>query len=162
MNTLLIARVPAAVGAVTVTSLAIAALGLVSPASAQPATDVTPPPGYVHVDHGSTHAQEDATAACMAAAGFQYVPFGFTFDTYAPMGPDGRPAESAGSPEHPFVETIDGPAPDENPNAGIVDALTVPQRVAYHHALYGDRVTLDDQGNRTGLSLDVTDGACAS
>lgn len=104
---------------------------------------------------------EDAKAACMAAEGFEYVPFVMVFEV-TPLPGGGESIEHAGqrvsgldeSPQEFAAQygyglsvalPTDGDTrPD--PNEAIVDAMSVTERVAYHQALFGITQSLDDNG----------------
>lgn len=108
---------------------------------------------------------EDAKAACMAAEGFEYVPFIQVFKvTPLPGGgammesPDGAgpgrelPDDQYAAQYGYGLSTV---SPSErstrvDPNKAIVDAMSVAERVAYHHALFGTTQSLDDAGHLDG------------
>lgn len=108
-----------------------------------------------------SRAHEEAIARCMAAEGFEYVPYvrniqwtvveGGALAVHAPGGaqiPDLPPDEFAAqygyglSTREPQEEELD----DVDPNAAIVDAMSVAERVAYYQALLGAEQSLDGQG----------------
>lgn len=111
-------------------------------------------------------AHEEAIARCMAAEGFEYVPHvldlqwtvveggatpGPALAVLHPGGgqpPDLPPDEFAAqygyglSTREPQEEEL----ADVDPNAAIVDAMSVAERVAYYQALLGAEQSLDGQG----------------
>lgn len=108
-----------------------------------------------------SRAHEEAIARCMAAEGFEYVPYvpniqwtvveGGGLAVLAPGGgqlPDLPQDEFAAqygyglSTREPQDEELD----DVDPNSAIVDAMSVAERVAYHQALLGVEQSLDAQG----------------
>lgn len=107
-----------------------------------------------------TRAHEEAIARCMTAEGFEYVPFVRPFQWTVVEGgaavinvgsgelPDLPPDEFAaqygyGLSTRPPGDTAD---PDADPNAAIVDAMSVAERVAYYGALLGAGQSLDGEG----------------
>lgn len=108
-----------------------------------------------------SRAHEEAIARCMADEGFEYVPYvqavfqwnvvaGGVAIVSAGAGtlPDLPPDEFAaqygyGLSTRDASEVEDT---DVDPNAAIVDAMSIPERVAYYQALLGADQSLDDQG----------------
>jgi hypothetical protein len=90
---------------------------------------------------------EEATAACMAAHGFEYIPNVATI-TFTPL---------VGHDDVTLVE-IDAGA---DPNEAIVDGLTVAQRIAYHRAYWGPDTRLDAEGYMVSDPANtIADDAC--
>jgi hypothetical protein len=104
----------------------------------------------------SMNAAEQATAGCMAEAGWDYVPFPHDIVVYSTIGADGSPR--AASAESPELAHFVGAA--EDPNEAILDALSPSERGDYNRALYGNRVVLDGQGQLAGQELNLTEEAC--
>ena len=104
---------------------------------------------------------EEAIARCMAAEGFEYVPYvrniqwavvdGGALAVLAPGGgelPDLPPDEFAAQYGYGLStrEPQEEEPVDVDPNAAIVDAMSVGERVAYYRALLGAEQSLDGQG----------------
>lgn len=118
---------------------------------------------------------EEELARCMAAEGFEYVPYVDTsFD--ATVTADGRvlmkPADFPDLPPDEFAQQFgygistkglgaERSAAQKNPNDAIVARMSVAQRVAYHQAFYGRQVALDDEGYLAGTSLSNSDSSCS-
>lgn len=118
---------------------------------------------------------EEELARCMAAEGFEYVPYVDTsFD--ATVTADGqvlmKPADFPDLPPDEFaaqfgygISTKDlgaeRSAAQKNPNDAIVARMSVAQRVAYHQAFYGKQIALDDQGYLAGTSISNSDSSCS-
>jgi hypothetical protein len=126
--------------------------------AAHPATAqfTAPPDGFVLTHTFSMDAAEQATAECMAEAGWDYVPFLHDVEVYSAIGADGIPGEA--SAESPQLLDLVGSADD--PNEAIVDALSPSERRDYNRALYGGQVLLDGQGRLAGQDLASTEEAC--
>jgi hypothetical protein len=111
---------------------------------------------------------EEAKARCMAAEGFTYVPYvratsfvvagegavelvtGRVDDRDGELSEDEYAARygygiSTADPEPTTGVTAPGD-PEGDPNTAIVDAMSVPERVAYFQALDGVEVSLSDEG----------------
>lgn len=122
------------------------------------ATQAALPDGYVEVRRGSNdRAQESATAACMAEAGFQYRPVAYDFVEYAQVDGEGSPLP--GSEVHPTIEQVAPLNNAQEQNWAYLEALSVTERVAYQRAMWGVNVNLDDQGH-LGMSLGDAEGGC--
>lgn len=125
---------------------------------------VTGLPGAARFDPAAfrreSRAHEEAIARCMAAEGFDYVPYVPNIQwsvvdggvaVLTPGGgelPDLPPDEFAAQYGYGIStrQPQDVEAADVDPNAAIVDAMSVPERVAYYQALFGAEQSLDSQG----------------
>lgn len=143
----------------------------VSPATSAPPVDVSPLAEYLPYGTGSSpdlgatwerwqRAAEDAKADCMAEHGFEYVPYVMPL-SFAPApaggavsivveGGPGRelpPGEYAA--QYGYGLSTVSPAERTtraDPNDAIVDAMDVPERVAYFRTMFGASQSLDDRG----------------
>jgi hypothetical protein len=118
---------------------------------------------------------EEVVASCMAEQGFEYVPdvLSWTAEGSAAgpelvdlsgggEGSDLPPDEFARRFGYGFSTSPPGAdTGDEDPNADLVSAMGVAERVAYHRALMGDEQTLDDQGYPAGSEFVTTDDSCS-
>lgn len=118
---------------------------------------------------------EEQVASCMAEQGFEYVPDVFSWATEgsaagpqlvelsgADEGSDLPPDEFARRFGYGFSSSPPGAdTGDDDPNADLVAAMGVAERVAYHRALMGDEQPLDDQGYPAGLEYTTTDDSCS-
>jgi hypothetical protein len=123
--------------------------------SARPITDFDP----VAAER-ETRAHEEAIARCMADEGFDYRPFVRQFQWYTEGSAVAIVTAGAGTlpnlPPDQFatqygygLSTRDPNQVEDSevdPNAAIVDAMPIAQRVAYYHALLGADQSLDDEG----------------
>jgi hypothetical protein len=89
---------------------------------------------------------EQQIATCMQAQGFDYVPYNLDSDPKA-KDPFSLPPKEFAEQYGYGITTVDA-TPDQNsdPNAAIRAAMTIPQLRAYYKALYGDLITIDDNG----------------
>jgi hypothetical protein len=116
----------------------------------------------------------EAIARCMASEGFEYVPWVDT-NTEATFLPDGTITIEAAEPSFPDlprdefaarfgygISTKSAAAQKEekDPNEAIVARMSVAERVAYHQAMYGKAIGLDNQGYIAGNSMSSTDNSC--
>ncbi len=124
-------------------------------------------------DEGAQREYEEAIARCMAADGFEYVPFvsrmdasfradgTMTLDPDKGTFPDLPPAEFAAQFGYGISTRPAATARDEvDPNEAIVARMSVAERVAYHRALYGPDNRLDDQGHLVGNGITSSDESC--
>ncbi|WP_110204980.1 hypothetical protein [Nocardioides daejeonensis] len=118
---------------------------------------------------------EEELARCMAAEGFEYVPYvDAGFD--ATVTADGRVMlEPAGFPDLPADEFAaqfgygistkelgaEQSRAQKNPNDAIVARMSVAERVAYHQTFYGPQIALDDEGYLAGTSISNADTSCS-
>lgn len=122
---------------------------------------------------GAQREYEEAIARCMAADGFEYVPFvsrmdasfradgTMTLDPDKGTFPDLPPAEFAAQFGYGISTRPAGTGKDEvDPNDAIVAQMSVAERVAYHRALYGPDNRLDDQGHLAGTGIMSSDESC--
>jgi hypothetical protein len=122
---------------------------------------------------GAQREYEEAIARCMAAEGFEYVPFVSRMDTrFSADGtmtldpnrgtfPDLPPAEFAAQFGYGISTRPAAAGKDEvDPNEAIVARMSVAERVAYHRALYGPHNRLDDQGHLAGNGIASSDESC--
>jgi hypothetical protein len=152
---------PVLLGAAAIASTGITAglvFGVGSSANATRAdtSEFTPPNGFALAQRVSMEAAEQATAECMAGAGWRYVPLPQDVEVYSTTGVDGTPQDA--SAESPQLAHFTGTA--EDPNEAIVDALSAAERSDYNRALYGGQVELDAQGHLAGQELSSTKEAC--
>ncbi|MBB3045452.1 hypothetical protein [Nocardioides soli] len=142
---------------------------------------VGPLDDYIGVGAGAALSTDDAEylefeeeiARCMAAEGFEYVPFvpdvdatllpdgSMTLDVTGGSFPDLPPDEFAA--RFGYGISTEPPADREeqrDPNEAIVARMSVAERVAYHQALYGDVNTLDDRGYLAGTAMSNTETSC--
>jgi hypothetical protein len=116
---------------------------------------------------------EEAIARCMAAEGFEYVPY--VDDVDATFLPDGTVTLDFGKSSFPDLPpdefaarfgyglSTEPPAAQEtkkDPNEAIVARMSVSERVAYQEALRGKGNVLDGQGYLAGNSLSSSDTSC--
>jgi hypothetical protein len=101
--------------------------------------------------------KEALVAACMAREGFTYIPVEYPQNEPAPVSPedDLSPEEFARRHGYGMTRWIDDPEPRPgpaegtdwvDPNQAIVDAMSEPERQAYHLALYGIPPVVDGPG----------------
>lgn len=127
----------------------------------------------IDADDAEYREYEEAIARCMAAEGFEYVPYipdvdttflpdgTMTLEENEPAFPDLPPDEFAAR----FGYGISTKPPaaaeeDVDPNEAIVARMSVAERVAYHQALYGNGNTLDDQGYIAGTGMSSSETSC--
>lgn len=118
-------------------------------------------------------AYEEAVARCMAAEGFEYVPYVAPFD--ATFLPDGTVTLEPTKPSFPdlpadefaarFGYGISTKPPavrkeETDPNDVIVARMSVAERVAYQQALRGKDNVLDDDGYLAGAGIATSEGSC--
>jgi hypothetical protein len=117
---------------------------------------------------------QEAIAQCMAAQGFDYIPQpagaitttregGYeTVHIDQPSFPDLPPAQFAARYGY-GISTAPASASRGaiDPNEKLVTKMSVAERVAYQHALYGESTPLDSQGYLTN-SVDESSQACLS
>lgn len=118
---------------------------------------------------------EEQVASCMADQGFEYVPDVLSWTAEGSgagpqvveidggsEGSDLPPDEFARRFGYGFSSTPPGSdTGDADPNADMVAAMGVAERVAYHRALMGDEQQLDDQGYPAGVEYTTTDDSCS-
>lgn len=108
-----------------------------------------------------TRLHEEAIARCMSDEGFEYVPFVQPV-SWSTSTDGGVAVISVGSSQRPdlppdqfaaqygyglsTLPSADSGAADVNPNAAIVDAMSLAERVAYYQALFGADQQLDSGG----------------
>jgi hypothetical protein len=125
------------------------------------------------VSDAEDRAYEEAIARCMAAEGFEYVPYVDDVDaTFLPDGTVTLDFEKSTFPDLPPDEfaarfgyglSTEPPAAQvtrKDPNEAIVSRMSVSERVAYQEALRGKGNELDSQGYLAGNSLTSSDTSC--
>lgn len=118
-------------------------------------------------------AYEEAIARCMAAEGFEYVPYVAPYD--ATLMPDGVVTLEAAEPAFPDLPPAEFAArfgygistkppaarqQQKDPNDAIVARMSVAERVAYQQALRGRDNPLDAQGYPAGDRLSSSETSC--
>ena len=90
---------------------------------------------------------EQLIADCMHAQGFEYT--AFDPSTAPPTaGPWDLPPDEFARQYGYGITTIDrGDMSSNDPNAPMVEAMSVPEKQAYYQALYGDMLTVDENGD---------------
>jgi hypothetical protein len=124
-------------------------------------------------DEAAARKVEEAIAQCMAKQGFEYVPDPHTFTVTGTTG--GAQIISMDNPTFPNLPpdqfaarfgygistappTSSKPDPGDQ-NEKIVHGMSVAERVAYYHALYGKDIRLDSRGDLTS-SITSDDNSC--
>ena len=102
-------------------------------------------------------AYEQAVADCMADRGFTWEPRA-RGDLDPSTAVWNLPPEEFAVTYGYGMTTIDRPERPEGPNSDRVAAMSTAERRAYHRALYGDWVPLDDEGYPTTASTASTGG----
>jgi hypothetical protein len=124
-------------------------------------------------DETAARKSEEAIARCMAGQGFEYVPDPRTYTVGSAAG--GATVVSTNDPAFPNLPPDQfaarygygistAPATSSTPGPGdrnerIVHDMSVAERVAYYHALYGRDVALDARGHLTG-TITSDAGSC--
>lgn len=117
--------------------------------------NVADDPGEVTREREQFRRFEQAIADCMDAQGFTWEP-----DDDGGGAVSDEHARRADMPRDEFVATYgygittidvpDEPSTGGDPNTARLDAMSVAERTAWHRALLGDGVALDDQGRPSG------------
>jgi hypothetical protein len=96
---------------------------------------------------------EEFIQSCMQAEGFTYIPRDPAASTDRPTdGPWSLPPAQFAATYGYGITTINrdnGSQGNDDPNAAAVEAMSITEKRAYYHALYGDFVTIDDNGDLT-------------
>lgn len=104
---------------------------------------------------------EQLIADCMSAQGFEYIAVDWS-TIEASSGPWDLPADEFARQYGYGITTIDRlESSTSDPNAAIVEAMTVPQKQAYYQALYGDTLSVDETGDLVKPQLDALEAAAA-